>query len=137
MTDGQKTTIIQRLRHSVQLLASSPEVQLRHLPAYVSKADELALELDQWSKIALHNYERDFSKEQLEALSALNKKLDWLTNEGEQNWTEEAVRMSASWNEVRCLARAVLDSFGWPAETPPSHADEYRPAGQNESSSVN
>jgi hypothetical protein len=40
-----KERIFERLKHSLQLLAMPPEIQLRLLPSFVCKADELALEL--------------------------------------------------------------------------------------------
>jgi hypothetical protein len=120
-----KTRILERLKHSVQLLAASPEIQLSLLPNYVCKADELALDFDLWLEITLHNSQTDLTTDQRSALTALNEKLGHLTAEGKQHWNDEAVRTSRAWQEVRNLAKLVLEAFGWPAETPPSHADEY------------
>jgi hypothetical protein len=44
---------------------------------------------------------------------------------GSGSWTEDAVRESGEWKAVRTLAATALESFGWPLETPPSHADEF------------
>jgi len=120
-----KDAIFQRLKHSVQLLASSPEIQLQLLPSFVCKADELARDFDLWQEVTLHNYRGDLNRSQLSALAALDEKLGWLTHDGVKHWTDEAVRTSREWQEVRCLANRVLDAFGWPAETPPSYAHEY------------
>jgi hypothetical protein len=131
MPDDTKNAIFERLKHSVQLLASSAEVQLQYLPAGVCKADELALEFDQWREVALHNYDGDLTPGQRSSLNALNERLDWLTKNGPEHWTEAAVRTSPLWNDIRQLAVQVLNIFGWSAGTPPSHASEYKIFGTN------
>jgi hypothetical protein len=130
MEEDPKAAILERLKHSVQLLASLPEVQLERLPPHVCKADELALEFDQWREVALHNCQSDLTTDQLSSLTALDERLDWLTANGRQHWTDEAVRTSPWWKDVRWLATRVLEAFGWPAETPPSHASEYKSVDQ-------
>jgi hypothetical protein len=128
MGDDPKGAIFVRLKHSVQLLASSPAVQLQLLPEYVCRADELALEFDHWREVAVHNYRDNFSKDQLSALTRLDEKLDRLTIEGREHWTDDAVRLSPEWQSIRCLALRVLEVFGWPVEAPPSYAHEYKSA---------
>lgn len=120
-----KGVIFGRLKHSVQLLAMPPEIQLRLLPSFVCKADELALEFDHWREVVFHNCRNELSVEQISAITELNERLDRLTTNGEQHWTDEAVRSSPEWHDVRILATAVLNAFGWPAESPPSYAHEY------------
>ena len=118
-------SIFERLKHSVQLLAMPAEIQLNLLPSFVCKADELALEFDHWREVSFHNYRNEFSAEQLSAMIELNGKLDWLTANGKHHWTEEAVRMSPEWEDVRHLAAQVLKAFSWTTEIPPSYAHEY------------
>lgn len=125
--EDRKEAILKRLKHTVQLLASSAEMQLQMLPSYVFKADELALEFDRWRELTLGNYKSDLNAPQLSALTALHKKLEELTAGGEEYWTDEAIRTSREWQNVRGLAASVLNAFGWPAETPPSYAYEYIP----------
>jgi len=137
MTKEQKAAIIERLKESVQLLALPPEVQLQHLPSHVCKADELALDFDQWREVALGNYANDFTAQQLSWLNALDDRLNSLTDAGKQYWTDDAVRTSPHWNEVRYLAGQVLDSFGWPKERPPSHASEYKSVDESGGHSIN
>ena len=120
-----RESIFNRLKHSLQILASSPEVQLRLLPSFVVKADELALEFDHWRIVVLHNYSEDFTSDQLSALTALDAKLVWLTTSGNKHWTDQAVRESSGWREIRELATGALNKLGWPIETPPSYSHEY------------
>ncbi len=121
-----KEPIFERLKHSVQLLASPAEVQLRSLPDFVCKGDELALDFDQWHTTVLSNYRSMLTANQLSSLAALNEKLDWLSNKEREYWSDRAVCHSDEWEEIRGLARKVLESFQWPEEIPPSHANEFR-----------
>jgi hypothetical protein len=123
--DDLRESIFRRLKHSVQLLASSPEVQLRLLPPFVCKADELALDFDHWCGIAFHNYGSDLNADQQSALKALDQKFSWLTKNAKEEWTDQAIRESGEWQEIRFLATHILDTFGWPIETPPSYSHEY------------
>jgi hypothetical protein len=120
-----KEAIFDRLKHSLQLLAASPEVQLRLLPPQVCKADELALDFDQWREVVLHNYGEDLSTDRRSALTALDEKLRWLSANGREHWTDQALRHSQEWQNIRDFAARVLDAFGWPIEAPPSHSREY------------
>jgi hypothetical protein len=120
-----RNAIFERLKHSLQLLASPPDVQLRILPPYVCRADELALEFDHWWIVVLDNYKADLSLDQLSALTALHEKFDWLTADSKRHWTDEAIRTSPEWQSVRSLAISTLQAFNWPDETPPSYEHEY------------
>lgn len=125
--DDLREGIFKRLKHSIQLLACPPDVQLGLLPSFVCKADELALEFDNWWEVTRRNYSADLSADQLSALRAVNEKLSWMTKNAKEEWTEQAVRESQEWTSIRQLAARALDVFGWPMETPPSYAHEYVP----------
>jgi hypothetical protein len=117
--------IFGRLKHSIQLLACPPEVQLNLLPSFVCRADELALDFDNWQLVALGNFRSELTTDQLSHLDAISRSLSELTRGGSQHWTDDAVRKSPEWHEIRALASNALASFGWPIEIPPSHAEEY------------
>jgi|ERR1039457_5837110 hypothetical protein len=117
--------ILERLKHSIQLLACPAEVQLNLLPSFVCKADELALEFDQWRLVAMSNFGSELTASQLSCLDAIDSFLSELTDMGPEHWTDDVVRKSTEWQGVRDLATAALASFNWPTEAPPSHADEY------------
>jgi hypothetical protein len=117
--------IFERLKHSIQLLACSSEIQLKMLPQFVCKADELALDFDNWREVALGNFRSELTAHQLSCLDAIDSRFSELTRMGAEIWSEDAVRESSEWKAVRTLAAAALESFGWLLETPPSHADEF------------
>ena len=52
---------MERLKHSLQLLASQPAIQLGLLPDFVCKADELALEFDPWYVVVLRNFRSEMT----------------------------------------------------------------------------
>jgi hypothetical protein len=117
--------IFERLRHSIQLLACPAEIQLSLLPSFVCKADELALDFDHWRLVAVSNFRSELTASQLACLDAIEGRLSELTHMGSEHWSDDALRESTEWRGLRALATAALASFGWPLETPPSHADEY------------
>src|ERR1700677_136029 len=117
--------IFERLKHSIQLLACPPEVQLNLLPSFVCKADELALDFDNWREVALSNFRSELTDDQLSCLDAIDRSLSDLTRMEPKHWTEYAVRKSEEWKRLRTFSAAALESFGWAREVPPSHAGEY------------
>jgi len=125
MQSVDRLAIFERLKHSVQLLASPPDVQLKMLPCSVNRADELALDFDLWREIVLNNFRSQLSAKQMSAIEKIDRSLSLLTRMRPECWTEEAVRQSEEWKRIRALAGDALKSFGWPQETPPSHADEF------------
>lgn len=125
MESVDRSAIFERLKHSVQLLACPPEVQLRMLPCFVCKADELALDFALWREIVLNNFRTELSTDQMSRIESVDRSLSQLTRMRPECWTEEAVRESEEWKLVRALAADALDSFGWRLETPPSPADEF------------
>jgi len=125
MQSVDRLAIFERLKHAVQLLACPPEIQLKMLPRFVCKADELALDFDLWREVALNNFRSELSTDQMSFIESIDQSLSELTRMGPECWTEEAVRQSEEWKRVRTLAAEALDSFGWPLETPPSHDDEF------------
>src|ERR1700724_2280181 len=97
MDNDLRARIFERLKHSVQLLASPPDVQLRLLPDYVCRADELALEFDHWTDVTFRNYCSELSSDEVSALTALDEAFNRLTalgktEQGKKEWEDEAIR---------------------------------------------
>ena len=83
------------------------------------------MEFDHWLDVALHNYRTELTADQLCALKTLDEKLTWLTTNAIEEWTEQAVRNSLHWENVRHLAAKMLQAFDWRLESPPSYTHEY------------
>ena len=122
----RKLWILTRLKHSLQALASSADLQCKLFPDFVCKADELALDFDHWYLCAKTNYSDDLSETQKAALSAVNNAFDLMSGlENKDCWTEDALHLRPEWEQIRVLARDTLGAFGWSLETPPSYASEF------------
>ena len=125
MESVDRLGIFERLKHAIQLLACPPEIQLKTLPHFVCKADELGLDFDLWREIVLNSFRSEMSTDQLSSIENIDQSLSELTQMGPEYWTQDAVRQSAEWEHVRTLAAVALESFGWAQEIPPSYTGEY------------
>jgi hypothetical protein len=115
---------MQELRWALQALAQPAAVQLQLFPKFVCKADELALDFDNWCAVV--QGQQTLTTEQRSALQSLDSLL--MTTSGRHNaphWSDEALRHDPLWEEVRELARNALASFGWSSEVPPSNRSVY------------
>ena len=112
--------IFLRLKHAVQLLACPAVVQLFILPDFVCKGDELALDFSHWRDVVQSRYRQELSAEQDTGLNEIDHKLKTITK-----WSDEDVRTTTAWEDIRQNARQLLAAFEWPQDTPPSYAHEY------------
>lgn len=128
MDDQLKALRTTRLKHALQALALPAAAQLHLLPDSVCKADELALDFDNWCSAVLSNNGTDLSDQQKRLLQDLDRQLTHMSNDtNSQLWTNEAICNSSEWKQVRAHAQATLAAFAWPIEAPPSYADEFAP----------
>ncbi len=118
--------VSKELRHSLQALAVPADVQLRLLPDFVCKADELALNFNDC--YSLITAEAELTDRQKAALDALDAKLDEMGGAGNEHlWTEKALGIRPEWEEVRRLAVETLDAFGWDVAIPPAYVRGSQP----------
>jgi hypothetical protein len=107
-------SLLVMLQNSLQALAAPVDVQLSLLPDFVLKPDELALDFDDWYQTVFSNVQDELTQEQKSRLNSLNQVLEQMSNEANSHlWTEEALAKSAEWEQVREIAKATLESFGW------------------------
>ena len=122
-TERRRGWHFRQLKWSVQALALRAPEQLVLFPDFVATTDELALELDHWATLVLDSYRQDLTDVQAESLKALHQKLASMSRDGAEFdaelWTEAALGSSAHWHDVRALAVAVRDAFGWSVESEP------------------
>lgn len=116
------------LQRAVLALAQPAEVQLSLFPDFVCKADELVLDFDNGLP-ALPN--AAYTDAQLAALAELDR---LITSMGEKPhddfWTDDGLRSHPTWEEIRALARACANAFGWEMRIPPPSGATYVPAGR-------
>lgn len=99
------------------------EVQCRYLfPDFCAKADELALDFDNWCGAARGHL--PMTQPQRAAIDAVNAMLDAMSRGGpkfdENLWTEDGLRTRSEWAEVRIAAVRALAAFGVPLAPPPN-----------------
>jgi hypothetical protein len=106
------------LEQVVRVAALPAERQIESFPSFCVVADEIALDYDNCCGWALEGYKAPvLTDEQRSSLVALDERLNRMS--GKHNaelWTDEALRCSPEWDEVRKDARRIMDSFGWSME---------------------
>jgi hypothetical protein len=113
MTDSGRPFILDGLRQILQLLAAPADVALAYYPAVTVKADELALDFDNFGRAALENSDVRLTETQRESLNSVYESFDTIRER--DLWTEEAVRTRPEWQTIREAAGRALAEFGWPA----------------------
>jgi hypothetical protein len=121
------TYVLQRLEWSVRALAQPAHIQFGLFPDFVCVADELALDFDQWYQTFLDSAgDIPFSEVQIELLSQLDAKL--LEMSGPTNetlWTDDALKGSAEWHDLREFALHVIEKLCWSDDPPPPNGDVF------------
>jgi hypothetical protein len=104
-----------RLLASLKALASEPSDQLALFPESISKASDLAARFEDSMRAVLDEGAGELSRAQGDALEALGHRLAIVSRDGAEfdadMWTDEALRTSVHWRDLRALARAALDTF--------------------------
>jgi hypothetical protein len=130
--DVERSSHFHQLKWSLQGLAGAGSQQPGLFPEYVPNADDLAFEFDHTASLVRARYEPELSASQSESLTAIERKLATLSRDGAEFdielWTDAAVRSSSHWADVRRLAAAALEAFGWPLTPPaPGPGDQGSP----------
>jgi hypothetical protein len=107
---ADKALVFGRLKHSLQLLAAPPDIQLRVVPAFGYRADELYLSFEHWRSKLLVHFESELQADQLSCLGSLQKIFVEMNHEC---WTDSGVAGSLEWQNVRSLSAQTLKAFGW------------------------
>ena len=111
---------VQQLQYALQTLALPVTAQLRLHARDGCRVEELALAFDRWQAKARRELADGLTCEQVEILSRLDRKLLILSGSRyKPTWSDEALRQSAEWRQVREIAREALAKFGWPLDVPP------------------
>jgi hypothetical protein len=104
MRSVNRAAIFERLKHSIQLLACPANIQLKMIPDFVCKPDELPLDFDYWNAVVLGNFRSELTTDQISSSESIDRALSELTDIGPEHWTEDAVRKSEEWHRLRTLA---------------------------------
>jgi hypothetical protein len=111
------------LKWSLQALAFPASDQPGLFPQFAASPDQLALDFEHWASVVKETYEEELSSAQLDALAAISRTLQTISGHAAEFeaelWTEEAVRSSSHWDDIRRVAAAALEVFGWRMESHP------------------
>jgi len=106
---------LRELMNVIRQLAAAGSGQPALFPDENVSAGTLVRAFDQRALAIRDSYDGRLSSTQLESLTALEKKLSTMSRDGAEFdadiWTDEAVRTSDDWAEVRDLAAAALRGF--------------------------
>ena len=115
MLQPDKDAHFRSLRLSLQALAAVPSDQPALFPEVVRTANALARDFDNWTAVVTENYEDELSQDQRHALAAIDQRLSAMSDD-DQVWSQSALAGDQRWDEIRRLAYAALDAFGWAIE---------------------
>jgi hypothetical protein len=114
----QRDGHFRELRWILRGLATVGSDQQALFPDHVEKPDKLALEFDRCVSLIRGEYGPDLSVAQAGVLTAIEEKLATIARDSTafdtDLWTDEALRASEHWADVRRLACSALEAFGWP-----------------------
>ena len=116
MLHSDKDAHFRSLRWSLQALAVVPSEQPPLFPECERTGNTLARDFDNWAAVVCANYEDDLSPDQRQALAAINQRLSAMSDDDPDVWSRAAVVQDERWDEIRRLACAALDAFGWAIE---------------------
>lgn len=105
--------MLQRLVHTLQILATPADEQLARLPDLAANANGLALDFADALLLASDCPQLELTPELQGALERVDGLLQRIGGrENTAMWTEPALREAAEWVEVRRLAAAALRTLG-------------------------
>ena len=106
-----------RLRRSLEALSDIGPDQPTLFPEFQADPAALSLEFTQSAAVMQEVHAETLSDRQRHALAALDRKLLTISRDGAEFeadlWTDEALADSPHWADVRQLAKAALEAFGW------------------------
>jgi hypothetical protein len=111
--DVDRNWLRRSLREQLELLAAPADQALARLPDACVKADELALDVDNFYQAYIGNFGDELSPDARAALRAVDESLDCMSGPANAElWMDEAVATHPAWSEVRLQAARALELFG-------------------------
>jgi hypothetical protein len=107
------------LKYSLQALAQPAEFQHRLLSVWLEEPAEMPERFVQAHRhvVAMGP---TLTTPQADAIALLHARFRSFSGPSNaEHWSDEALDTSNCWQEARGLARACLETFGWPVEQPP------------------
>ena len=109
MISADRNFILTGLHKTLAALAVPGEEALLYAPAGSARADELALDFENFATAFLSNYSADLSEEQRSAIETVDRLLGSMSGTtNEALWTDAAVIDHPRWKEVRQAAAVAI-----------------------------
>ena len=106
--------LTQQLRNCLENLASPGFIALSQVPEDSHKADEMALEFDNFYQAYIQNFGHELSEQQRSELALVDDLLSTMSESPDsQLWTDESVRSDPAWQRVRSASASALNTLGW------------------------
>lgn len=116
--DALRDLCFRQLTETLRALASEPSDQLALFQDSVTRAGDLAGRFHDSFRTLAEDYASELSRSQAEVLDRLKDQFATMSRDGAEFdadlWTDEAIRTSMHWREVRALAGAALAAFDLP-----------------------
>jgi hypothetical protein len=107
------------LRQALLIAALPAHQQIASFPKGSPVSAWIAGDVFSWSGLALRRVDFALTDEQQSALNALVARLNEMSERHERDvelWTDEGLQRRPEWEEVRRVARKILELFEWPME---------------------
>ena len=115
LLENEEQDPLRELTRAIRRLSSAGSGQPALFPDDNVTAGELVRDFDQRASAVRESYDDQLSSSQIESLTALEQKLSTMSRDGAEFdadiWTDDAVRTSEHWEDVRSLAAAALVEF--------------------------
>jgi hypothetical protein len=119
-TEDDSQNPLRELTRVIRRLAAAGSGQPALFPDQNISAIELVRDFDQRASVVREAGDDQLSPSQVESLTLLEQKLSTMARDGVEFdadiWTDEALRTSEHWVEVRRLAATALDAFSEPVD---------------------
>lgn len=110
--DVDRDWLRRSLREQLELLAAPGDQALARLPDGCVKADELALDFDNFYQAYVGNFGDELSSDARAALDAIDESFDRMSGPvNAELWTNDAVTTHPAWLQVRAQAARALKLF--------------------------
>jgi hypothetical protein len=111
---SDRSRLNESLRGSLEALALPGDMALTRAPTGSARAEELALDYDNFLTAYRQRFATELTLQQLQALTQVNKLLSAMSGHANAElWTDEAVVVHERWKAVREAAGKAMSAMGW------------------------
>jgi hypothetical protein len=106
---ANRAWLLGRLKHSLEILAAPAHIQLQAVPPFGHKAGELYMSFNHWRSRVVGSLHPEIATGQRALLDSMERTFRSM---GQECWTDDGVKSSPEWEDVRFQSSKTLQSFG-------------------------